>query len=422
MVRLHIAWRTVVPAQRPVRFQPRDPNDRRYRWAGLDRGVRLARAARLEPYVSVAHAPRWAVERPSRHGNWNPNPVELGYFAEALARRYSGARPGLPRVRYWQVWNEPNLNLYLEPQSAGPDGRPASPALYRRMVNAFARAVHRVSRNNFVIAGGQSPFTFEREDLRSTSPMVFMRELLCMSADPRPRRTCNEKVEFDAWAHHPYTSGNPTHEAARPDDVSLGDMPDMRALLTAAVRAGQIRSRRPVQFWVTEFSWDTSPPDTGGVPMRLHARWVAEALYRMWSSGVNVVTWFKVRDDPFGTGQPYHSGLFFQGQTFAAARPKPFVQAFRFPFVAFRERSGVLVWGRTPPGARGRVIVEQTFPAGWKRVAVLRPNRYGIFTRRLRIRSSTRDFLRAQLSTGGGRTFAFSLDPPPDRPGNPFGN
>ncbi len=131
-----------------------------------------------------------------------------------------------------------------------------------------------------------------------------MRELLCMSAGDHPHPTCAKTIHFDIWAHHPYTSGGPTHKALNPDDVSIGDLPEMKRLLDAAVKAGHVVSRQRIRFWVTEFSWDSQPGDPKGVPAGLHARWVSEGLYRMWQSGVSLVIWFNLRDDPFVTGGP----------------------------------------------------------------------------------------------------------------------
>ena len=74
----------------------------------------------------------------------------------AAARRYSGRRTGLPWVRYWQVWNEPNTSTNLVPQFHG--RTPYSPVLYRNLVNALARSVKSVRPNNLVIAGGTAPF------------------------------------------------------------------------------------------------------------------------------------------------------------------------------------------------------------------------------------------------------------------------
>ena len=86
----------------------------------------------------------------------------------------------------------------------------------------------------------------------------------------------------------------------------------MKALLDAAVRQGQVRHRRPVDFWITEFGWDSSPPDPGAVPVRIHARWVAEAVYEMWRVGVRVISWHQLRDSPFPASS-FQAGLYALG-------------------------------------------------------------------------------------------------------------
>jgi hypothetical protein len=245
-----------------------------------------------------------------------------------------------------------------------------------------------------------------------------MRSLLCLSEGASPHPTCSTRVRFDIWSTHPYTAGGPTHHAYRANDVSLGDLPEMKAVLDAAVRTGRIVSKQPVRFWVTEFSWDSAPPDPLGVPAALEARWVAEALYRMWSSGVSLVTWFSLRDRPL-PGSPYQSGLYFQSSSYARSRPKPALTAFRFPFVAFVRSNKVFVWGRTPTRASGSVVVEQQRSSGWRRVAVLQADRFGIFSDELR--TTTRGAMRARLATGGTRSLAFSLKRVPDRVFQPFG-
>ena len=130
----------------------------------------------------------------------------------------------------------------------------------------------------------------------------------------------------------------------------------MRVLLDAAVRAGTLQSRSRVPFWVTEFAWDTNPPDPKGVPERLHARWVAEALYRMWNQGVSLVTWFMLRDQPFTPSTPFQAGLYFRGEDGVASdKPKMALTAFRFPFVAFRQPAEKSVmYGAVSGGALGR--------------------------------------------------------------------
>ena len=317
VVRLVLDWSVVAPAGAapPEGFVPTRPDDPRYDWANFDRQVREAVSLGLAPIADIIGAPAWA-QRPPAHrrtqdGPYWPKYTALGAFARAAALRYSGVFGDLPRVRYWMVWNEPNFSWYLSPQQV--EGRLVSPGWYRAMVNAVAASVHAVRRDNLVVAGGLAPYGTTNATLDATSPLLFMRRMLCLSDGPKPKRTCSKRATFDVWSHHPYTSGGPTREAGRRDDVSLGDLDQMAAVLRTAERVGTIRSSGRVRFWVTEFSWDTSPPDPKGVPMELHARWVAEALYRMWRDGVSLVTWFLVRDEPFPDVST-QSGLFFRGR------------------------------------------------------------------------------------------------------------
>lgn len=46
--------------------------------------------------------------------------------------------------------------------------------------------------------------------------------------------------------------------------------------LRRAQRSGRISPRGRKRLWVTEVSWDSSPPDPRGVPAARHARWSGE--------------------------------------------------------------------------------------------------------------------------------------------------
>ena len=423
-IRLLLNWRNAAPDTPPPGFDAANPGDPSYDWSDFDAELLPAAAAGLDAIVVIRSAPDWAEGAGAgRPGTIRPDPGQFARFGYAAATRYSGRFAGLPRVRFWQVWNEPNHFGFLNPQNEG--GALASVGQYAAMLNAFSDAVHAVDPANVVIAGALAPF--QNPDPTVTPPLSFMSQLLCVSATAHPRATCNTQLHFDVWSHHPYTSGSPTHHATAPGDVSIPELRHMNSMLRAAVRAGHVRSRAGVSFWVTEFAWDTNPPDPGAVPLSLHARWVSEALYRIWKAGVSLVTWYKLRDDA-ALGRPnsaaFQCGLYFRCPGgLACDQPKPALRAFRFPFVAFRSGRHVYVWGRTPSGERVRVIVEQRFQKGrqgrWRRVARLRADRYGIFSRRWR--TSRRGRLRAVLRGGRDFSAAFSLKRPPDRPVNPFG-
>ena len=61
--------------------------------------------------------------------------ADFGAFARALAARYSGRFDGYPFVRFWTVWNEPNLQLFLTPQFDR-SGRSVAPANYAKLYAA----------------------------------------------------------------------------------------------------------------------------------------------------------------------------------------------------------------------------------------------------------------------------------------------
>lgn len=421
IARFTVYWADVAPQSLPTSWNPSDPADPHYDWHVIDTKVRHAAAVGLQPLITIMQAPAWAQTPPGAPppNSHLPDPQQFALFAKAIATRYDGSFHGLPRVRFWQAWNEPNLSLYLIPQLQ--DRKPVSPGWYRQMLNGFYDAVHSVQPDAVVVSGGLAPFRDVTDTVMAQNtdwgPLSFMRELLCISPTLQP--TCTAKTKFDAWAQHPYTSGGPLHKAVMPNDASLGNLPQVRAILAAAERAGHIVSSRPVQFWVSEFSWDTNPPDSQAVPVNLATRWVAEALYRMWANGVSVVVWLAMRDEPIDTSF-YQSGLYFRGPTVAQDRPKPLLTAFRFPVVALPVRSGVFVWGRTPWGRPSRVMVERSSREGWARLAVLATNRFGIFERTFR--TSKTGSIRARLLSGHDASVPFGIKPVPDHFYNPFGN
>jgi hypothetical protein len=411
-LRMYLSWEQIAPGgtSKPPGFDASDPGDPRYRWGGVDRLIRAAVAHGIAPILSIQEAPQWAERGGGGPPSTNdPDPSEFGQFARAAAIRYSGSYAGLPRVQYYQAWDEPNFDGFLYPQFGG-GGQVDSPDIYRGLVNALADNVKAVHPDNLVVAGGLASFS---KPGHAVGPMDFMRQLLCMSGGRKPTPTCRQDIRFDIWAVDPYTVGNAFHRAISSGGVSMGDLPTMGRLLRAATRAGQITHDGPVQYWITEMGWDSNPPDSQGTPLGQLMREVPESLYQAWRSGVSLYTWYTLDDDPFGQS-PYQSGLYFMN-----GDAKPFVSALRFPFVAYRRgRHRVYVWGMTPDAQRGRVAIEQQVGSRWRRRALVRTNVFGIFSRT--IRTSSRRPLRANLPSAGISP-AFALVRTPDTPYPVFG-
>ena len=202
-----------------------------------------------------------------------------------------------------------------------------------------------------------------------------------MEGRSHPKPACNPtpKVEADVIATHPYTSGNPWHHAVRKDDVSFGDLPLWAKLVSAAERAHHFKNKSGgslVPLWITEFSWDTSPPDPKAVPTRLHARWTAKALYRAYKLGINTLLWGQLKDYPISDrlffGQ-YQSGLFYKND-----EAKLSLTAFRFPSSPTR-KTGTSRPGGGPRRRPRPVKIEKKTSSGWKKVTQLSTDPQGVF-------------------------------------------
>ena len=383
-VHISLQWHDVSPEALPGSWYANDPADPNYDWSRTDSEVRSALQHGLQPILLVDGGPRWAqrCHAPSYAATkvCDPDPAALATFATVAARRYSGTFQGLPRVRYWQGLNEPNLSLFFNPQFA--NGKPVSPDLYRRLINVFYDAIKAVDPSNIVLAAGLGPVAVPNH---TVGPLRFTRALLCMKGrrNPRPAKgNCEGGVRFDILDIHPYTTGGPLHEGGV-DDVALGDLDELQSLLRAADASGRVKGiykRTPI--WATEFSWDSKPPDPGGLQMRILTRWTAMALYQAWEAGISHFFWYSLRDAPTdgkAFSETVQSGLYFRGETLEQDQPKRMLSAFRFPFVAFGEKDGFSFWGRTPTSEGGRVTIEIKAGGGWRRSGVARADRNGVF-------------------------------------------
>jgi hypothetical protein len=401
-VRISVSWIQIAPPSPDPSFDASDPDSPEYNWSGLDTIVTNAEAAGLTPILDLGQPPKWAFSVPRKGvSGGTPNINDLGQFAHALAAHYDGSH-GVPAEHVYQVWNEPNLSLDLSPVSA---------KSYRGMVNAVAASVHRVSPANLVVAGELDPFQNRTKTWHTMAPLAFMRELLCVSKGAHPHATCGTKIHFDVWSHHPYTFGGPFGHARLADDVSLGDLPRMRAVLDSALRLHRVVSSHPVQFWATEFAWDTNPPRRSALKISLQSRATAEALHQMWKSGISLATWYLLQDVPGNTVDK--SGLYFAGKPITAARAKPTLTAFRFPFVAYLHPGRVSVWGRDATSTKTTVTIERRTGSrgAWHVIARIVSNSHGIFTANLTLAATAKDWLRA-VAPGSGKSLAFSLTQP----------
>lgn len=388
-VRLTASWSALAPepaAQTRPAFEGTDsaayPQEG---WIRLDRAVKAARSAGLEVQIDTAFwAPRWAVKRASGgdapRERWDPDPAEFGQFVKAAAKRYDGRfadpeRKGqkLPAVRMWTTWNEPNHSSFLLPQwqkNRRGTWRPVSPHRYRWMHEAGYAALKSVDPENLVLVGGLSSRGASGPGERSNvPPLRFMREMACVdeALNPLKVRECREfrPIQADGFSHHPYSFYTaPSVQSTLPDEAGIGDLDRLNTLLASLTERGRIA--HPLPLYLTEFGYETNPPDIGrGVSPEDQARYLSESAYLAYKQpNTRMFAQFLLQDLGPDVRYPvtsrkrwrdYQSGVYNEDGS-----PKPSADAFRHPFwVTTEERDGQkvsVIFGQVRPGKGGEDV------------------------------------------------------------------
>lgn len=267
--------------------------------------------------LTIWGSPGWA--NGSHPPNWLPH-TGLGDFAYAASKHY-------PWVHLWTIWNEPNSRLFAVP---------VSPALYvRNALDPAYASLHRASSANVVAGGVTSP----RKTPSGQAPTTFMTGMRAAHA------------RLDAYAANPYPGSSretPTFDPCRTCDT-------LTMARLGTIRADVTRLFGNVPLWLTEYGYQTNPPDRlFGVSPALQAKYIGEAALRVWSEpGVTMLIQFLVRDEPELGG--WQSGLFT-----VAGAPKPSLRAFELPLAEVsRHGSRVTLWGQVRPGSGTRSYVIQ---------------------------------------------------------------
>ena len=325
VLRVNLNW-NFVARRRPL--NPANHTDSRYDWVLYDRLALAAKERRIRLLFTIVGTPAWA--NGGRRWNYPPRDARtLQAFAFAAASRYSGrydifANPYvdtvLPRVTMWTAWNEPNLRYFLVPVPRPRGGSYATAAgrAYAGICNAVMRGVHAAQRTlpgEKVACGVTSPRKKARAP--STGPLEFLRALRRAGA------------RFDVYAHHPHPpiyTRPPSSIPAR-GTVTLGNIDTLLSLLR--------RLYGPKRVWLTEFGYQTRPPDYFGVSLSGQSRYLRQgyAIARRHPQ-IDMLVWFLLRDEPTRRvpgvrGLPgWQSGLMFDRRTFRG-RPKPAFSRFR---------------------------------------------------------------------------------------------
>lgn len=458
-LRITLVWRAIAPGNeqdaKPAGFDATDPGD--YppgAWNRWDTVLRLARARGMDVTFNVTvPAPDWATGTPRRAGidaTHDPDAAEFGSFVRAAATRYDGAH-GQPRVDSWSIGNEPNQAGWLTPQwvRRGGDWVEAAPRLYRALVGAAWRALEQTGHGSDTILIGETApkgLRSARGETRSIDALRFIRRLYCLddnlqvlrgaAAEAQACPTGDQIATFrrdnpglflaTGYAHHPYElifapDRRPTHR----DWATMGNLGDLQRLLTRITHRYGSGRAGGVPLYLTEFGYQTNPPDRLGVSHAKQAAYLNHAEYLAWRNrSVRTLAQFLLVDDEPPIARTFQSGLRTLG-----GRRKPAYRAYRLPIHvpdrSLHRRQRMTVWGldrAAPDGARPTAQVQFRARGSkrWRRVATVRGEGVKGYVHR-RVRAPGTGLVRLRWDRGTSRAVSVRVRGAAERPARPRG-
>jgi len=181
---------------------------------------------------------------------------------------------------------------------------------------------------------------------------------------------------LDAYAHHPYPvfpGDTPFVGGCKCNVLTMARLERLLRIVDAAFPRARV--------WLTEYAYQTNPPDRFGVSNELQARYVGEAARRVYTAPkVDMLIHYLYRDEP--DLARWQSGL----ETIDG-RAKPALHATMFPLAQIsRHGDKTTVWGQVRPGeGRQRYVLQQFLDGRWTNIGrAATTDRRGYFRRTVR--------------------------------------
>ncbi|HMO58329.1 MAG TPA: beta-galactosidase, partial [Roseiflexaceae bacterium] len=294
-----------------------------YDWTFYDRAIPQLAGRGVKIIGLLITAPAWATpfggDRDGAPSFYPPDAQRFAQFAAAAAQRYRD------HVSHWEIWNEPENQLYWQ---SGP-----SPAEYAGLLKAAYPAIKAANPNATVLSAGIVP-----------THVDFIRGIADNGA----------WGSFDVLAIHPYV------DPFGPEDGQIGTG-DVAAVKSLVARLGN----KPI--WATEFGWSTGPAsrDPRGVDEETQANYLIRSSALLRAAGVEKVLWFRLKDTEVRNGSPFNQyGLLrYAGGITDLSQPRPSLAAFR---TLNEQLGGAAPAGMLDLGGQNVVFDFETF-GSWRR-------------------------------------------------------
>ncbi len=304
ILRTLVTWADVAPTKPANAANPFDPA---YRFDDIDEFVRSAQVQGSEILMTIWGTPKWANGNKTR--NYLPTSMaDFQNFTKAVATRYSGRTAGYPFVRFFGIWNESNLGLFLTPQFNS-KGDIVSPAAYAKLAAAGYAGIKAGNSKALVAIGETSSNGRDKKKAGATDavkPGTFARLVA----------KANKNLKFDAWAQHPYpvpVNQKPTQKVQWPN-VALTSLPQFETSLDTWF------GRKNIPVWITEYGSETKPGEPNGVTESQQATYVTQAIdIAKKDKRVPMFIWFVMRDS---AGSLWQSGIYRKTGAAKPSQPK----------------------------------------------------------------------------------------------------
>jgi hypothetical protein len=225
----------------------------KYRWADYDRIVNQERKGGLQILGLLDYSNTWTF-----HDHGTMPHRDIRQLASDFARyTYDVVRHFRGRIRYWEIWNEPNVDAFWHPTPDADD--------YATLLDAAGSAVKRADRHSQVVLAGTSGID-----------LSFIRAVVA-----RTHR-------FDVLAVHPYRN--------LPEQSFLKQVKALRSL------------HKPI--WFSEIGWPAGAGCASCAGEVEQARYLVRFYTLAAAAGIQRVFWYDLRDDPHAASNPEaHFGL-----------------------------------------------------------------------------------------------------------------
>ena len=233
-VKQQFAWEEIEPVQKGEYF---DERTRRSSWEKYDRIVDLCEEYGLQIVARLDRPPDWTREDNTYKERPPDNFEDYGDFVYAFVDRYRG------RIRYVQIWNEPNIF----PEWGN---RPVDPEEYVALLRvAYQRA--KQADPNVSVLNAPLAITLGQEH-PEPGKWISMNEIDYLDEMYK----AGAKDYFDILSANAFGLGSPPEEPAQPRVLNF-----QRVLFLRDVMEQYGDADKPV--WFNEYGWNASPEDFG---------------------------------------------------------------------------------------------------------------------------------------------------------------